>query len=37
MQALLAHPWMRIISLQDAWMLGEEMLAVHEKHLPQFL
>jgi 6-phospho-beta-glucosidase len=37
MQALLAHPWMRIISLQDAWMLGEEMLASHEKHLPQFL
>jgi len=37
MQALLAHPWMRIISLQDARMLGEEMLASHEKHLPQFL
>jgi len=37
MQALLTRPWMRIISLQDVRMLGEEMLAAHQKDLPQFL
>lgn len=36
MQALLAHPWTRIISLQDVQLLCEEMLRVHANHLPQF-